>query len=74
MVGPAYVNLDSSLAKEFKVREGWKLEVRAEAFNTSNTVHLSTPDGNLNSGTFGQIGGVVNGSNRLAQLAAKFIF
>jgi len=74
VVGPAYVNLDSSLAKSFSLTERFKLEVRAEAFNTSNTVHLSNPDGNLNSGTFGQINSVMNGSNRLAQLAAKVTF
>jgi Carboxypeptidase regulatory-like domain len=73
VVGPAYVNLDSSLAKDFKV-ERWTLQVRAEAFNTSNTVHLSNPDGNFSSGTFGQINSVLNNSNRLMQLAAKFIF
>jgi len=74
VVGPAYVNLDSSLAKDFSIEHRWTLQVRAEAFNTSNTVHLSNPDGNFNSGTFGQITSVLSGSNRLAQLAAKFIF
>jgi Carboxypeptidase regulatory-like domain len=73
VVGPAYVNLDSSLAKDFAI-EHYTLQVRAEAFNTSNTVHLSNPDGNFSSGTFGQINSVLNGSNRVAQLAAKFIF
>jgi Carboxypeptidase regulatory-like domain len=74
VVGPAYVNLDSSLAKDFSIENKWKLQVRAEAFNTSNTVHLSNPDGNFNSGTFGQISSVLPSSNRVAQLAAKFIF
>jgi hypothetical protein len=74
VVGPAYVNLDSSLAKVFTIRERYKLEVRAEAFNTSNTVHLSNPDGSYSSGTFGQINSVLPSSNRVAQLAAKVIF
>jgi hypothetical protein len=74
VVGPAYVNLDSSLAKVFTVRERYKVEVRAEAFNTSNTVHLSNPDGSYSSGTFGQINSVLPSSNRVAQLAAKVIF
>ena len=74
VVGPAYVNLDSSLAKVFAVTEKYKLEVRAEAFNTSNTVHLNGPDGNFSSATFGQISSVLPSSNRVAQLAAKFIF
>jgi hypothetical protein len=74
VVGPAYVNLDSSLAKEFSLHDRWKLEVRAEAFNTSNTVHLSNPDGDFSSATFGQINSVMSSSNRLAQLAAKITF
>lgn len=74
VVGPAYVNLDSSLAKDFAI-EKWTLQVRAEAFNTSNTVHLSNPQANAgNPATFGQINSVLSNSNRLMQLAAKFIF
>jgi Carboxypeptidase regulatory-like domain len=74
VVGPAYVNLDSSLAKDFKILERYTLDVRAEAFNTSNTVHLGNPDADFNSGTFGQITSVLGSSNREAQLAAKIIF
>jgi hypothetical protein len=74
VIGPAYVNLDSSLAKDFKFYERYTLDIRAEAFNTSNTVHLANPDGDFNSGTFGQITSVIGSSNRVAQLAAKVIF
>jgi Carboxypeptidase regulatory-like domain len=74
VVGPAYVNLDSSLAKDFKIEERFTLDIRLEAFNTSNTVHLGDPDPNFNSGTFGQINSVLGGSDREAQLAAKIIF
>jgi hypothetical protein len=74
VVGPAYVNLDSSLAKDFSIENRFTLQVRAEAFNTSNTVHLSNPDGDFSDGTFGQINTVQSNSNRVAQLAAKFIF
>lgn len=74
VVGPAYVNLDSSLAKDFAI-EKWTLQLRAEAFNTSNTVHLSNPQADAgNPATFGQINSVISNSNRLMQLAAKFIF
>jgi hypothetical protein len=75
VVGPAYVNLDSSLAKDFSIERRWTLQVRAEAFNTSNTVHLSNPQSDAgNPATFGQINSVLSGSNRLMQLAAKLIF
>jgi hypothetical protein len=74
IVGPAYVNLDASLAKDFKIMDRYTLDIRAEAFNTANTVHLANPNPNFNSGTFGQISSVLSGSNRVAQLAAKIIF
>ena len=73
VIGPGYGNLDTSVAKDFKV-ERLTINIRVEAFNTFNTPHYSNPDGDFNSGTFGQITSVQNGSNRLAQLAAKFIF
>jgi hypothetical protein len=75
VLGPAYVNLDSSLAKDFSIENKWTLQVRAEAFNTSNTVHLANPQADAgNPATFGQINSVIGNSNRLMQLAAKFIF
>ena len=74
VVGPAYVSLDSSLAKDFKIRDRYTLDVRAEAFNTANTVHLANPNPDFNSGTFGQITSVLSGSDREAQLAVKVLF
>jgi len=74
VVGPGWANLDSSLAKDFDVEGKLTIDIRAEAFNTFNTVHYADPDGDFNSGTFGQITRVVGDSNRVAQLAAKFIF
>jgi hypothetical protein len=73
IVGPGYINVDASLAKEFAFENRWKLQVRAEAFNAMNSVHYSNPDGNFSSGTFGQINYTM-GDARKAQLAAKFIF
>lgn len=72
VVGPGFINIDASLAKDFKVENRWTLQVRAEAFNGTNSVHYSNPDGDLTSGTFGQINSTYN--PRRAQLAAKFIF
>jgi hypothetical protein len=74
VVGPAYVSLDSSLAKDFKIEDRFTLDVRAEAFNTANTVHLGNPNAGFNSGTFGQINSVLAGSDREAQLAVKVLF
>jgi hypothetical protein len=75
VVGPGYANLDSSLAKDFKLEQRFTLQVRAEAFNTFNTVHYSNPNADLSQqATFGQITSVISSSNRVAQFAAKIIF
>ena len=73
IAGPGYINVDGSLAKEYTLENRWTLQLRAEAFNGMNSVHYSNPDGDFNSGTFGQINHTM-GDNRKAQLAAKFIF
>lgn len=71
--GPGYINLDSSLFKEFAFRERFKIQTRLEAFNTFNTPHFSNPDGVYSSGTFGSIQ-YTDGNPRVVQIAAKFIF
>lgn len=73
VVGPGYINVDASLAKEFAILERWKMQVRAEAFNGMNSAHYNNPDGDMADGTFGSIVSTM-GDQRRAQLAAKFIF
>jgi hypothetical protein len=73
ITGPGYINVDASLSKEFALESRYKLQLRAEAFNAMNSVHYSNPDGDFQSGTFGQINHTM-GDQRKAQLAAKFIF
>jgi outer membrane receptor protein involved in Fe transport len=53
--GPGLTNLDTSLFREFRVKERLIFQFRAEALNTSNTPHFSTPQGSVTSPTFGQI-------------------
>jgi hypothetical protein len=72
--GPGYLNLDSSLAKDFKVVNRYTLQIRIEAFNSFNSEHYSNPDGNANDGTFGVVVSDIGSTNRVAQLAAKFLF
>jgi len=57
ILGPGAVNLDASLHREFRLREGMRLEFRAESFNATNTPHFNNPNGNINSPQFGEING-----------------
>lgn len=73
--GPFYSNLDASLFKQFEIHEAWKLELRAEAFNATNTTQFANPSSiNFsNTATFGQITSL-RGNARLIQLAGKLYF
>jgi len=73
--GPAFNNLDASLFKEFPIVEQIRLQLRAEAFNVSNTPQFSNP-GNLdfgNTSSFGQITGT-RSLPHLYQFALKLYY
>jgi hypothetical protein len=72
VTGPGYINIDASLSKEFSIENRGRLEVRAETFNGTNSIHYTNPDGSMQSGTFGQI--LSTYGQRRCQLAAKFTF
>jgi outer membrane receptor protein involved in Fe transport len=76
LYGPGFINLDSSLFKEFAFTERYRLQLRLEAFNTLNTPHFANPDGDLADETAGQISSQTGGqeANRVMQIAGKFIF
>jgi hypothetical protein len=65
-----------ALFKEFplsSVREGMRMEFRAEAFNVFNHPQFDAPDTGLGDGSFGQITGLTNPMREL-QLGLKFYF
>jgi hypothetical protein len=70
--GPGYGAYDFSVFRTFAVRESVKFEFRAEAFNLTNTPIWDNPNGNFNSGTFGQIRSA--GGQRQFQFAARMRF
>jgi hypothetical protein len=74
ILSPGTWQLDVALSRIFAVRENQKLEVRAEAFNVTNSLIKRDPPGtNLNSSnTFG----VINSSAdaRILQFALKYAF
>src|SRR5205814_8653765 len=61
--GPAYVNLDVTIAKLCTIGRT-KGEVRADIFNVTNTPHFQNPNGTFLGSTFGQITTTMNNSER----------
>jgi len=70
---PRIFNMDLSLAKRTRIAGRYNLELRAEAFNLTNSVSFTNGDEDINSSTFGQITGVAVGA-RVIQLSARFDF
>lgn len=82
--GPGFWEWDQAIVREFPVRETIRMELRAEAFNVTNSVRLGAPNTTL-SGTYGQITsdqpttgagtGISGGSGaRIMQFAVKLVF
>ncbi|MFZ0736763.1 MAG: carboxypeptidase regulatory-like domain-containing protein [Candidatus Acidiferrales bacterium] len=73
--GPGMDNYDMALLKNVRLTESKSLQFRLEAFNIFNHAQFFGPqavDGNISSGTFGQV--VSAAPPRLVQLGAKFVF
>ena len=74
IAGPGTWQFDLAVSRTFQVREGQKLEFRAEAFNVTNAFRMdaSKLTTNLNSGNFGQVTGALD--PRIMQFALKYVF
>ena len=73
--GPGMENFDMALLKSLRLTESTNLQFRLEAFNVFNHAQFFGPqavDGNISSGTFGQV--VSAAAPRLVQVGAKFTF
>jgi hypothetical protein len=70
--GPGLNNWDIALLKDTIIKEGMTLQFRAELFNAFNHAQFATPDGNVNSGTFGFV--TVANPSRIMQLSLKLLF
>jgi hypothetical protein len=74
---PGLINSDFSVNKQFRIGESRRFEFRTEIFNLFNHFNPDpqTVDLNLNSQTFGSVGGGARGvTTRVIQLGAKLIF
>jgi Carboxypeptidase regulatory-like domain/TonB dependent receptor len=71
--GDGIHNLDTSLSKEFKIRENKLLQVRAEMFNAFNHQRFAFPDVGSGDGALGQVTSTTNNFRRM-QFGARFQF
>jgi hypothetical protein len=80
--GPGYVNLDASLVKRFKLNGRFAAELRADAFNATNTPHFDNPNRDFGNPRFGQVTGTVGSGEargggtgpRLVRFGARLTF
>ncbi len=77
---PGTFEFDAAISRIFPIRERWRLEARAEAFNVINHTNFGAPNANLSSTTFGEITSIQNsgpqgqGLYRILQFAMKLYF
>jgi hypothetical protein len=81
--GPAFWQLDLALARNFRIAERQKLQLRGEAFNLTNSFRAGVAAPSLSAGgagvslalgspPFGQITSALD--PRIIQLAMKYVF
>jgi hypothetical protein len=73
MRGPGQAFTDFSLFKTFSIKERYKAQFRAEAFNITNTPVFNMLNTTFGSSTFGQITNQAN-YPRIVQLGVRFFF
>jgi hypothetical protein len=73
LIGPAYWNIDLALSRVLPMPNAHRLEVRVEAFNLTNRVHLGNPNTTLGSADFGRIT-TTSADARVMQFALKYLF
>jgi hypothetical protein len=72
--GPGLVNLDFSAFKEFKPRERFTVQFRAELFNILNHPNFGIPNNVFGTAAFGVISDTGNTLSRNIQFALKLLF
>ena len=66
--------MDAALLKRTALTERFKLELRADVTNLTNTPEFGLPTAVLNSTLFGRIRDTISSSSRKFQLGAKIRF
>ena len=72
VLGPGAWQFDVALSRIFNIHEAQRMEVRAEAYNLTNSLRPGPPNTVLNNNIFGQIN--TSDAPRIMQFALKYIF
>jgi hypothetical protein len=65
--GPGIFNTNASLFRNFRLKERFQLQFRAEAFNLTNTAQFGSPGATVTSATFNADGSIksLNGPTQI---------
>jgi hypothetical protein len=69
---PGYRDIDMSLQREFRIREGMAFQFKADSTNVFNLVSMNAPNATLSSPNVGKI--TAAAPNRIIQLGARLTF
>ena len=73
VIGPHFFQFDVALSRQFRILEGQRLEVRAEAFNLTNSVRFNNPGVTMS--TPSSFGNILSAQDpRIMQMALKYTF
>src|ERR1019366_3299611 len=72
--GPPQRRIDLSLFKNITLTNATRLQLRAEAFNVTNTPSFANPNAALGTAGFGSVTSTGSAISRQVQLAAKLLF
>ncbi len=76
--GPGFFNLSTGLSRTFTIEGRYKFQIRAEAFNLTNTPHFGNPGSIVSSQTSTSLNGfaIINSASnqREIRLAGRFTF
>jgi hypothetical protein len=80
--GPGQFRIDAGVSRWINLNEKWRMQIRADSYNVTNTAFFSNPNTDFNSTNFGYVTGTngsgsgVNGfaAARSVQLAMKIVF
>jgi len=80
---PGFWEWDQAIYRDFRITESHTLQIRAEAFNVTNSVRLGPPNVTLTNGLFGEIttdysttgsASLTGSGGRILQFAMKYVF